>query len=185
MKEEWKQIEGFEGRYYVSNMGRVKVLGEDRKISDGIIAHRKTQILKFNRNNSGYLTVGLGRRIDNSRRTRTVHRLVAAAFIDNPYGLPEVNHIDENKDNNRADNLEWCTHKENVNHNMRSEIERGEAKQRIPIAQIDMNGNVVKMWDGFKKMDRESEFNRTSVSRCCRGKQDSYKGFRWKYAKQS
>lgn len=91
----------------------------------------------------------------------------------------EVNHIDENKFNNKASNLEWCTHKENVNHG--NEIERGARKQRRSFCQLDMDGNLIRIWHGFKKMQRETGFQRKSVYECCVGKRESYKGYKWEY----
>lgn len=108
-----------------------------------------------------------------------MHRIVAEAFIENSNGYTEVNHIDQNKFNNDVSNLEWCTHKENVNHG--DEIERGAIKQRRKFRQLDLNGNLIKIWNGFKQMQRETGFQRKSVYDCCTGKRDSYKGFKWEY----
>jgi hypothetical protein len=101
--EIWKDIEGFEGRYFVSNTGRVKSLytGEER-------------IMKLYFRPKMYTTVGLswnGRTI-----AYQVHRLVATAFMPNLMNLREINHKDGNKYNNYIDNLEWCTSKENKQH---------------------------------------------------------------------
>lgn len=97
MNEIWRPVVGYEGLYEVSNTGRV------RRVSD-------LMVLKFS-DSRGYYGVHL--RKDGKRKTFRVHRLVAQAFILNPDGLPEVNHIDENKSNNSVDNLEWCDHKYN------------------------------------------------------------------------
>ncbi len=181
MEEIWKQIEGFEGRYYVSNYGRVKVKGGTKSKNPVKEWNTPDRILKFNRNNSGYLTVGLGRRLDGTRRTKTVHKLVALAFLPNPNNYPEINHIDENKDNNCVWNLEWCSHKYNTHHNNDSMIKRGAEKQRQYFGQYDLDGKLIKVWHGFKKLDRETEYSRSYVAKCCKGKKASYKGFIWKY----
>lgn len=101
--EVFKDIEGFEGLYQISNLGNVKSLKGVRE-----------RILKANPNTYGYLQVGLQK--DGKRYARTVHRLVAMAFLPNEYNKPDVNHLDGDKYNNCVDNLEWATEKENVNH---------------------------------------------------------------------
>ena len=110
MEEIWKDIKGYEGLYQVSNLGNVKSLS--RVSIQGHIL--PTKILKFGYNLQGYKIVGLHR--DGSSKTRTVHRLVAEAFIPNSNNYPCINHIDENKQNNRVDNLEWCTYEYNNNY---------------------------------------------------------------------
>lgn len=115
MKEIWKPVVGYEGLYEVSNLGRVKSL--DRIVTvrrkDGTSFQRphKGQMIRIQKCSNGYRHVPLCK--DGRSLIARVHRVVAEAFIDNPEGLPEVNHIDEDKTNNRADNLEWCTHQYN------------------------------------------------------------------------
>lgn len=117
MEEIWKPVEGWEGKYEVSNLGRVKSLPFDRISSKGKINHFPERIMKITVSPRGYCTVSLskGRAGVN---TRLVHRLVGKAFVPNPD--PEhftmINHKDENKSNNVADNLEWCDAKYNVNY---------------------------------------------------------------------
>lgn len=101
MKEVFVEIKGFDG-YFISNFGRI--LGKSGKI------------LKTYENYKGYLKVGLVVSGKKSTVKKRVHRLVAQAFIPNPDNLPEVNHKDLNKQNNRVDNLEWVTGEENRKH---------------------------------------------------------------------
>lgn len=104
--EIWQNIANFENLYQISNYGNVKSLN-----------YRKTgkeQILKPTTNNDGYKLVLLYK--NGSRKTLSIHRLVANAFIPNPNNLPEINHIDRDKTNNTVENLEWCTHKENTDY---------------------------------------------------------------------
>ena len=101
MKEIWKDIIGFEGIYEISNLGRI------RRIKTG-------RILSTRRSDGWYITVTLYK--DKKKYGKLLHRLVAETFVPNPYNLPEVNHIDEDKINNRADNLEFCDHKYNINY---------------------------------------------------------------------
>lgn len=118
MTEEWKPIEGFEGIYEVSNLGRVKSL---KRITDEI-HHIPCKILKPTTNKDGYVRVGM--RKNKKQFSKTVHRLVAEAFIPNPNNLPEVNHLDGNKQNNRAENLSWCTAKQNQKHSLEMGLRR-------------------------------------------------------------
>ena len=107
MKEVWKDIPHYEGQYQVSNLGRVY------SIKSGIFLSQKVKT------NDGYLTVKL---YGNGKSKREyVHRLVALAFIDNPKGLPQVNHKDENPENNNVSNLEWCDCKYNNNYGHHNE----------------------------------------------------------------
>ena len=106
-EEEWKEIEGCEGRYYISNYGRVLST-----------VYSKPRILKTIINKGGYECVRFY--IDGKVVTYYVHRLVANAFLENEENLPQVNHKDECKHNNCVDNLEWCTAKNNCNYGNRN-----------------------------------------------------------------
>lgn len=100
MFKRWLPVVGFEELYEVSNMGHVR--------------NKKGQILKTQVNRDGYAKIGFY--VDGTKSYHVVHRLVAKAFIPNPEGKPQINHLDANRLNNRADNLEWCTHGENMHH---------------------------------------------------------------------
>lgn len=110
MREKWVPVAGYEGLYEVSNLGRVKALAKPH----GNNSLFSTRILKQTTSTTGRLMVGLWR--DGVRKGVQVHRLVAIAFIKNPHGKPQINHIDGNPKNNRVDNLEWCTPSENSKH---------------------------------------------------------------------
>lgn len=113
MKEIWKDIQGYEGVYQVSNLGKVKSLDRTMKDRWGNDRPIKGRILKFKVNFSGYHIVHLR---TNRESHPAVHRLVAETFLDNPENKPTVNHIDCCKTNNSVDNLEWSTHKEQMRH---------------------------------------------------------------------
>lgn len=127
MTEQWKPVKGFEGKYIVSNFGNVmsiprtyiNKLGREYTI-DGftLVKHDGT---------NGYERVWLGDSVKKS-----VHRLVAEVFVPNPYGYTEVNHKDGNKKNNRASNLEWVTHKENIEHALETGLIADCAKKATP-----------------------------------------------------
>lgn len=109
LDEIWKDIKGYEGEYQISNKGRIKSIRYIVKY-DGIVE----KIMKPGNNGRGYLTTMIGR--GGNTKSVKIHRLVAEAFIPNPYGLPEVNHIDGNKENNNVYNLEWVSHQDNMRH---------------------------------------------------------------------
>lgn len=104
-EEVWKDIQGYEGLYKVSNKGRILSSQTDSK---------KSTVRKLGWNTKGYQTVNLSK--NGKIKTLMVHRIVANAFIDNPLGKKQVNHIDGNKKNNCVENLEWCTNGENQTH---------------------------------------------------------------------
>lgn len=103
MKEIWHDIEGFDGKYQVSNLGRVRSF-----------AYKNERILSLQKLSGGYFGVCLSK--ENKRHTYLIHRLVASAFIPNPQNKKEVNHKNGKKSDNMVDNLEWATPKENMQH---------------------------------------------------------------------
>lgn len=124
MQEIWKNIKGYEGAYQISNLGNVRSL--DRYVKD----KNRTQFIKGKRLKKGkrntYYVISLNK--NGSRKSYQIHRLVAEAFIPNPNNYPVVNHIDENRTNNRIENLEWCTQKYNINHSKRKMYSTKKAK---------------------------------------------------------
>ena len=114
MMEEWRAVPGYEGLYEVSSYGRVKSL-KRYKSNNGGIPLIKERILKPYNDKKGYLNVRL------RNKNFKVHRLVAQAFIPNPNNLPQVNHKNEDKSDNRVDNLEWCTAKYNNTYGTRQD----------------------------------------------------------------
>ena len=121
MTEIWKDIDGYEGLYQVSNLGRVMALANPQMF------HRpkKNKLMVQSLDTDGYLILGLTDKFGH-RKTKKVHRLVATAFINNDCNYKEVNHINETKTDNRAENLEWCTTKYNLTYGHRLDSVRGE-----------------------------------------------------------
>lgn len=110
--EKWKDIKGYEGYYQVSNLGNIRSLDREIVKKDGTTQIIKGGIVNKILNRDGYYVVSLN--MNGENKSKRVNRLVAESFIDNPDNLPEINHIDFNRINNKVDNLEWCTHKDNV-----------------------------------------------------------------------
>lgn len=114
MEEIWKDIDGYEGLYQVSNLGRVRSLDRVVVYSNGRECLHKGKIINNHDNGHGYRYITLTN--GGKRKNHYVHRIVAEAFIINEDCLPEVNHIDNDRSNNDITNLEWCSKKENMNH---------------------------------------------------------------------
>lgn len=126
-REEWRQIEGYEGYYEVSNLGRVRSV--DRIITDknGVKYKKNGHISSLINKDNGYMYISLNK--NGKRKNHYVHRLVANAFIPNPQNKTCVNHKDYNRKNNSVDNLEWCTQEENINYSI-EHLKQGMRKVR-------------------------------------------------------
>ena len=178
-EEVWRDIEGFDGLYQVSNQGRVKSL--ERKVPKGDGERTvKERILKPGVRSKGYLFVVLC--AGGKSRMFSVHRLVCQAFHDNPENKLDVNHINENKTDNRACNLEWSTRKENCNHGTRN-VRMAIAKSR-PIAQYTLNGKLLKVWPSAKEVGSQTGFSRGNICKAANGKFKQAYGFIWKYVER-
>lgn len=155
----WKNVSGYEDYYEVSNRGiiRNKITGK---------------VLKPTLKKNGYLSVDLAYI---GVKTITVHRIVATAFIDNPNRFSCVNHKDENKLNNCADNLEWCSQKYNVNFGY------GATVRNSPVMQFDSDGNFIKLWTSMKEAAESLGIKYQSISRVCRGERKTSGGYKWEY----
>ena len=173
MEEEWRDILGYEGLYQVSNLGKVRSLkdshGKNRKL-----------ILKERTDKDGYKRVHLFK--NGKGKHYGVHRLVAITFIPNPNNLPQVNHIDENKENNTIYNLEWCTAEYNNNYGDRSKragekISKsmkgkyiGDKHPRSKKVKCITTGEI---FDSIADAKRKYNVYSSGISDCCKGKQKS------------
>ena len=169
-KEIWKDIEGFEGLYQVSNMGNVKSLNYNHT--------GKERIMKPQKSSNGYLQVKLWK--DGKAKRYLVHRLVANAFLDNSDNLPEVNHKDENKENNHVDNLEFCSRSYNCSYNGRAE--RIAEKNKKPIYSINKVSGLIMYWNSAKEASRVLGIAKSHICNCLKGRKKSAGNFYWYYA---
>lgn len=146
MKEIWKPIKGWEGKYEISSYGRCRTVEHFVLRNDGIQQVVRGKIKTPHNNRRGYLAYDIG-----SKKRIYAHRLVAEAFIPNPNGYNEIDHIDTNKSNNRVENLRWIDRKGNCNNpltveRMNSVYERF----KKPVVELDLYGNYIKTWNGAK-----------------------------------
>ena len=173
MSEEWRDVVGYEGLYQVSDQGRVKSL--ERTDSWGRTV--KERILKPGAKGKGYLFVRLC--AGGKTRMFLVHRLVCQAFHENPDKKPQVNHLNEDKTDNRACNLEWCTRRENMNHGTRNE--RSAKALSKPIGQYTLDGDLVEVWQSVNEVERQTGFSHSYICETANGKYKQAYGFIWKY----
>ena len=164
-KEIWKDILGYEGKYQVSNWGRVKSL----IMWTGTCYIEREKIIKPIKNKDGYMKTFLSK--DGKVKTLATHRLVAEAFIPNPDGFSEVNHKDEDKTNNCADNLEWCTRKYNARYSHCRKV-----------IGIKIESGLIVEFEGMKIAEEITGVDHRHISRVCTGYRESSGGWKWLYA---
>jgi len=188
--EEWRPVFGFEAEYLISNIGRVW-------------SNHSNKVLKNNQTR-GYQYVALCSHGD--RQERRIHRLVAEAFIPNPYGKPTVNHINENKSDNRVENLEWATMQEQNAHGTRTaramastdwkartaKTDYGEVarkhdyynmnrNQMKPVLQFDKDGFFIARHNGVSAAARAVNRKPCHICDCAKGRRKTSAGFKWSY----
>jgi hypothetical protein len=177
MREIFTDIEGFEGKYQVSNLGNVKSLN--------YIGTKRAKNLKPVKHHLGYMIVKLG-----AKKWCMVHTLVAKAFIPNPENKCFVNHIDGNKANNKVTNLEWVTSKENMNHaistGLRNPHKNNHPKGKDvvnsrPILQFTKDGRFIKKWDCMSDAARFIGCSPCMLVNNASGRTKSAHGYVWKY----
>lgn len=178
-KEIWKDVVGYEGLYQVSNYGRVKSLNYSNQYKSFV----RNRILKLSTNHKGYVCVSIGYK---PRRTCTVHRLVAQAFIPNPNKLPQVNHKDGNKQNNVVSNLEWCDNDFNMNHAKINGLLNGRTnKLKKQIEQYSLNDEFISKWASAKDVYQTLKISSSHIRECCRGERKTAGGFKWRNADEN
>lgn len=162
--EEWKDIKGYEGLYQVSTLGRIRSFHEYGGVKERILH------LKICKN--GYVSVALAK--DGKYTYPLIHRLVAQAFVPNPDNKPVVNHKDENKANNHADNLEWCSTEYNNTYGTRNQRAIESKKKKVLCVETGV------IFDSQKTAQALTRLN--GINRVVRGKQKTSGGYHWRYA---
>lgn len=162
--EIWKDIEGYEGLYEVSNLGRV------RNVKSGRI------LKQYVHERNGYLQVSLYK--EGKQKKMRTHRAVAMAFIenDNPLEKDQVNHIDCNKTNNCVDNLEWCSCQDNIRHAYDNNLHTKKNKIRR-VKCIELNT----IYSSASEASRKLEIDASSILDVCKGKFKTMKGLHFEY----
>ena len=161
--EVWKDVDGYNGLYDVSNYGRIR-------------NHKKKNILHPS-TDKGYKHICL--RKNGVTKCYKVHRLVALAFIPNPDNKPQINHIDENRSNNNVENLEWCTAKYNSNY--RERVKRMSKSHEKKVSVYDDKGNKIKTYESILIAAKENNLDSSSITKCCKHKRKMCGGMRWEY----
>jgi len=182
MHEIWKDIPGYNGKYCVSNLGNVM---SRNYLNTGI-----DRPLVLKKHHSGYIFVRLCNGAGVKQKNITVHRLVANAFIPNPLNKPCVNHIDGNKANNRVDNLEWVTYKENTEHAIEHGLQnphnnnrhgKGNSNSR-KVCQFTKTGVYIRDWNSISEAARHYGAKPSTIINNIKGRLKSACGYVWKYA---
>lgn len=163
--EQWRSVKGYEGLYEVSNLGRIKSL----------CARTNTRILirKPVPDKDGYLTICLKK--NGKVRCFKIHRLVAQAFIPNPNNLPQINHKDEDRKNNKVSNLEWCNCKYNNNYGSKP------SKCFKPINKLAEDGTIIKSYISVNEAATDNGLEPSLISPVLNGRRKHAGGYKWEY----
>lgn len=183
--EIWRPIAGYEDRYLVSNIGRVKSISRISSCGRQL----KEKILKGSMTTKGYRSVNLLK--DEKIRFFTIHRLVANAFIPNAENKSCINHKDGDKLNNNADNLEWCDYSYNNKHALDNHLRKpawqgkfnSEHPRSTKVIQYTKGMVKVKEWNSIREASKSIGVLESAICSCCRGNLKTTGGYVWRYAK--
>lgn len=178
MRELWKPVVGYEGLYEVSNLGRVRSL--PRKGTKGGIVNVSYS------NNKHYAHIPLTK--DSISKTTSLHRVVALAWVPNPTNKPQVNHIDGNKLNNSASNLEWVTNLENMRHSIKTGLRSASPEAAIEARMTGViqkyRGEVIAMYPCIKFAQYLTGICNQNIFKVCQGKRHTAGGYEWEFGFQ-
>jgi len=168
MDEEYVEIKGYEGLYWINKKGEVK---------------SRYRVKKLSINKDGYYIVNLSK--NGKGKSFYIHRLLALHFIPNPDNLPQVNHKDENKLNNDLNNLEWCTQDYNFHYGTRGirsgQTQRKTSPKRKPVIQYSLDMEFIAEFSSVAEAARQLNFCHSTISQCCKGNYKQAYGYIWKY----
>lgn len=187
MEEIWKDIEGYEGIYQVSNLGRVRSLDrivnrQNPRNGQPLSFTLKGCIMKQYLDKTGYYRLTL--KVIEPFKRRTIHSLVAETFVDGYFEGAIVNHKDENKTNNRADNLEWVTYKQNSNYG--NAKQRQIEKQIRPVEQLSEEGIILNTYKSVSEAAIAVGTSTSHISAAIReNKRKHAGGYRWRYKEKT
>ncbi len=174
MEEIWKDIEGYEGLYQVSNTGKVRSF--IRKTELQAPWHLiKPHVAR------GYAFIALYTKEVKRSKNFLLHRIVAKAFIPNPNNYPEINHKDENKLNNAVDNLEWCTRSYNMCYGT-ARFRQG-ISSSTPVEQLTVENISIARYCSIPIAAKINRIDESSIHKCCNNLRESVGGYRWRYSK--
>ena len=169
MKEKteiWKDIQGYEGSYQVSSLGRIRSLPRKN--------HLTYSFMRPFYNENGYKCISLYK--NNIKHNFYIHRLVASTFLPNPKNLSQVNHKDYRRGNNYVDNLEWISMRENIAYSYCNSPKK-------PVNQYRLDGSFVKRWNCISDVSKIGA-HRSDIAKCCRGILKQSKGYKWRYTNE-
>jgi len=177
-KEEiWENVVGYDGLFKVSSLGNIV------KLKDNNIDYYITKRISKH----GYCIATFN--FNNKTKQVLVHRIIAIAFVPNPENKPEVNHKNSIRDDNRIENLEWVTHKENCIHSYKYGLRRPEMKginkynekKKIKVASRDKLMNIIKTYSSINEASKHTGISNSNISRCLKDDRFTSKNMHWTY----
>lgn len=190
LEEIWKDIPGYDQYYQISNLGRLRSKERIVRNNKGKML-RPSKLLKPQENSRGYLRFEF--KVDGKIEKFFIHRLVAMVFVLNPENKPHVNHIDSNPKNNRADNLEWVTHYENMHHAIGKGrfdahfkktgdiLSNYNKDKQIPVIGKNVKTGSLVFFNSIQEAGRYFKGRAGDICKCCKGERKTAQGYQWEY----